>query len=61
VMRRRALEADLPKKVPRSVLSKEELLQERRERYQADKEHIREMSPAEEGVDRPQWSLGKAR
>jgi MobA/MobL family len=56
VMRRRALQADLTKKVPRSVLSKEELLQNRRERYQADKERFREMSPADQSVQRwLQW------
>jgi MobA/MobL family len=50
VMRRRALEADLTKRVPRSVLSKAELLQARRERYQAEKERIRAMSPAYESA-----------
>lgn len=52
VMRRRALEADLTKKVPRSVFSREELLQQRRERYQADKERIRQMSSAEQSAQR---------
>ena len=52
VMKRLGLEADLMKKVPRSVLSKEELLQQRRERYQADKERIRRMSPAKQSVQR---------
>jgi hypothetical protein len=56
VMKRRALEMDLTKKVPRSVFSKEELLQQRRERYQAEKERIREMSPAEQSAQRwLQW------
>jgi hypothetical protein len=44
-IKRRALEADRTRNVPRAVLSKEELLQQRRERYQADKERIRRMSP----------------
>ena len=52
VMRRRALEAGLTKKIPRSVLSREELLQERRERYQAEKERFREMSPAQQSAQR---------
>jgi hypothetical protein len=52
VMRRRALEAGLEKRVPRSVLSKEELLQERRERYQAEKERFRAMSPARQSAQR---------
>jgi hypothetical protein len=52
VMRRRALEAGLEKRVPRSVLSKEELLQERRERYQAEKERFRAMSPARQSAVR---------
>jgi hypothetical protein len=52
VMKRRALEADLTKNVPRSVLSRDELLQRRRERYQADKERIRQMSPAEQSAQR---------
>jgi hypothetical protein len=52
VMRRRALEAGLTKKIPRSVLSREELLQERRERYQAEKERFREMSPAQQSGQR---------
>ena len=52
MMRRRALESDLTKKVPRSVLSKEELLQERRERYQAEKERFRPMSPAQQSAQR---------
>jgi hypothetical protein len=52
MMRRRALESDLTKKVPRSVLSKEELLQERRERYQAEKERFRQMSPAQQSAQR---------
>lgn len=51
-MRRRALEAGLTKKIPRSVLSREELLQERRERYQAEKERFREMSPAQQSAQR---------
>jgi hypothetical protein len=51
-IKRRVLEADLTRNVPRSVLSKEELLQQRRERYQADKERIRGMSPAEQSVQR---------
>jgi MobA/MobL family len=55
-IKRRALEADLTRKVPRSVLSKEELLQQRREQYQADKERIRGMSPAEQSAQRwLQW------
>ncbi len=52
VMRRRALEAGLPKKAPRSLFSREELLQERRERYQAEKERFREMSPAQQSAQR---------
>jgi hypothetical protein len=52
VMKRRALELDRTKKVARSVLSREELLQQRRERYQAEKERIRAMSPAEQSVQR---------
>jgi len=59
VMKRRALEMDLTKKVPRSVFSKEELLQQRRERYQADKERVREMSPAEQSAQR--WLKWKQR
>jgi hypothetical protein len=51
-IKRRALEADLTRNVPRSVLSREELLQQRRERYQADKERIRRMSPDEQYVQR---------
>ncbi len=50
VMKRRALEAGLSKKVPRSVFNKEEGLQQRRERYQVDKERIRAMSPAEQSA-----------
>jgi hypothetical protein len=49
---RRVLESALTRNVPRSVLSKEELLQQRRERYQADKERIRGMSPAEQSARR---------
>ena len=52
VMKRRALEMDRTRKVSRSVLSREELLQQRRERYQAEKERIRAMSPAEQSVQR---------
>lgn len=52
VMKRRALEMDRARKVSRSVLSREELLQQRRERYQAEKERIRAMSPAEQSVQR---------
>jgi MobA/MobL family len=52
VMKRLALEVDFTKKVSRSVLGKEELLQQRRERYQADKERIRAMSPAEQSAQR---------
>ncbi len=52
VMRRRALEAGLTKKIPRSVLNREELLQERRERYQAEKERFRAMSPAQQSAQR---------
>ena len=52
VMRRLALEADFTKKVSRSVLSKEELLQQRRERYQLDKERFRQMSPDDQAVQR---------
>jgi hypothetical protein len=52
VMRRRALESDVVKKVPRSVLSKEELLQERRERYRAEMQRFREMSPAQQSAQR---------
>jgi hypothetical protein len=51
-IKRRVLEADLTRNVPRSVLSKEELLQQRRERYQADKERFRGMSPAEQSAQR---------
>ena len=59
IMRRRALEVGLPKRVPRSVLSREELLQERRERYQAEKERFRQMSPAQQSVQR--WLKWKQR
>jgi len=52
VMRRRALEMGLTKRAPRSVLNREELLQIRRERYQAEKERVRQMSPAEQSVQR---------
>jgi hypothetical protein len=52
VMERRALEAERTKKVPRSVFNKEELLQQRRERYQADKERFHKMSPAEQSAHR---------
>jgi hypothetical protein len=52
VMRRRALEVGREKRVPRSVLSKEELLQERRERYQAEKERFLAMSPAQQSAQR---------
>jgi hypothetical protein len=52
VMRRRALEAGLARKVPRNLFSREELLQERRERYQADRQRFREMSPAEQSAQR---------
>ena len=52
VMKRLGLEAEHTKGVPRSVLNREELLQIRREQYQADKERIRQMSPAEQSVER---------
>ena len=52
VMKRLGLEAELTKSVPRSVLNREELLQIRREQYQADKERILQMSPAEQSVER---------
>ena len=52
VMKRRALEMDRTRKVSRSVLNREELLQQRRERYQADKERFHKMSPAEQSAHR---------
>ena len=52
VMKRLGLEAEHTKSVPRSVLNREELLQIRREQYQADRERIRQMSPAEQSVER---------
>jgi hypothetical protein len=52
VMKRRALEAEHTKSVPRSVLNREELLQNRREQYQADQERIRQMSPSDQSVER---------
>jgi hypothetical protein len=50
--KRRVLEPSLTKRVPRSVLSREERLQQRWERAQADKERMRQMSPAEQSVQR---------
>jgi hypothetical protein len=70
VLRREALEAALPKKISRAVLNRDELNQERREQYHADKARSREieasLSPEQQSVQRwLQWrerqqALGKA-
>jgi hypothetical protein len=52
VLERRALEAQCVKRVPQSVLSREERLQDRRQRYQVEKERFRQLSPAQQSAQR---------